>query len=159
MKRVLPLMAAGLIALSLTAVAFWAGGPVSGGANPEDVNVVALGNEVYVRHCAGCHGEKLEGQTGLAGPQTQWPIASPASRSHGPYMASSRRPPVSHDQAWRETAPCPRGLRERHARLRWHSYRQGDMGGSVVHHEHLATEATRVPKAYRQRLQGPSQQR
>jgi mono/diheme cytochrome c family protein len=31
-------------------------------ANPRDPTRIALGSKVYLEHCAGCHGAKLEGQ-------------------------------------------------------------------------------------------------
>ncbi len=39
---------------------FGLGGPTA--LRPADAQVLALGEEVYVTHCAACHGAKLEGQ-------------------------------------------------------------------------------------------------
>ncbi|MBI2584643.1 MAG: c-type cytochrome, partial [Rhodospirillales bacterium] len=33
-----------------------------GGADPDDANQVALGEQLYRAHCASCHGVNLEGQ-------------------------------------------------------------------------------------------------
>jgi mono/diheme cytochrome c family protein len=53
-------VAAGVLA---TAASYLAGDPTdSGRADPTDPLLVAHGQQVYVTHCAACHGPQLEGQ-------------------------------------------------------------------------------------------------
>ncbi|MHA1536310.1 MAG: c-type cytochrome [Alphaproteobacteria bacterium] len=62
-----PLMIAGLSATLLLAGAGWWFGVRDAGAgsqiiSPGDRALVALGGPLYAKHCASCHGAKLEGQ-------------------------------------------------------------------------------------------------
>ncbi|HEY0857585.1 MAG TPA: cytochrome c [Albitalea sp.] len=53
--------AAALVAAVLAGLAGCGGGP-DGGIDPKDAAQVARGEPLYRRHCASCHGAKLEGQ-------------------------------------------------------------------------------------------------
>ena len=55
----------GAAVVAVTAAAgwiFWPSPISTGRADPDDARKVALGEAVYRRHCASCHGAKLEGQ-------------------------------------------------------------------------------------------------
>jgi mono/diheme cytochrome c family protein len=54
------LVAATVFLAGAIAVALW--NEARSPANPDDAEQVAQGRTVYVRHCASCHGLKLEGQ-------------------------------------------------------------------------------------------------
>lgn len=74
------LIAAGAAA-AILALAWWQFGDAKPGRiDPDDARVVALGREVYAKHCASCHGANLEGQ--------------PDWRSRGP---NGRMPAPPHD--------------------------------------------------------------
>ena len=65
MKRSQVLLAAAAIGAVVLVVAIsnLAPKPASAGLlKPDDVQVTALGRQVYATHCAACHGAKLEGQ-------------------------------------------------------------------------------------------------
>ena len=68
-------------AAAILALAWWQFGDANPGRiDPDDARLVALGREVYAKHCASCHGANLEGQ--------------PDWRSRGP---SGRMPAPPHD--------------------------------------------------------------
>lgn len=74
------LIAAGAAA-AILALAWWQFGDAKPGRiDPDDARLVALGREVYAKHCASCHGANLEGQ--------------PDWRSRGP---NGRMPAPPHD--------------------------------------------------------------
>jgi mono/diheme cytochrome c family protein len=74
------LLAAGAAA-AVVALAWWQFGDAKPGRiDPDDARLVALGREVYAKHCASCHGANLEGQ--------------PDWRSRGP---NGRMPAPPHD--------------------------------------------------------------
>lgn len=74
------LIAAGAAAAILV-LAWWQFGDAKPGRiDPDDARLVALGREVYAKHCASCHGANLEGQ--------------PDWRSRGP---NGRMPAPPHD--------------------------------------------------------------
>ena len=70
------------VAVVAAAVAWWWVGSVAIGADPDDPRQVALGRTVYAQHCAGCHGDKLQGQ--------------PKWRER---LANGRLPAPPHDEA------------------------------------------------------------
>ena len=69
-----PLLIAGLLAL-LAACDRLGGDPLR--LRPDDVQVLATGKQVYDRHCAACHGAKLEGQP-------DWRTRDPSGRLPAP---------------------------------------------------------------------------
>jgi len=74
------LLAAGTAA-AVVALGWWQFGDTKPGRiDPADARLVALGREVYAKHCASCHGANLEGQ--------------PDWRSRGP---NGRMPAPPHD--------------------------------------------------------------
>ena len=74
------LIAAGAAA-AILALGWWQFGDAQPGRiDPDDARLVALGREVYAKHCASCHGANLEGQ--------------PDWRSRGP---NGRMPAPPHD--------------------------------------------------------------
>lgn len=82
MNRLFPLLAVSLLAAC--------GDPaIDSKANPADAQQVALGAKVYARHCAACHGAKLEGQPNWRSP-----------------LPSGRMPAPPHDESghtWHHT--------------------------------------------------------
>ena len=64
-SSVLGLVVSALALLTVLAAAIWfamRGAPAGSGADPNDARQVAHGKEIYLRHCASCHGARLEGQ-------------------------------------------------------------------------------------------------
>ena len=76
-KRILLPTVGGLVILFLGALAFWRGGQGADRADPDDARLVALGQEVYARHCAACHGDRLQGQP-------DWRVRKPDGRLPAP---------------------------------------------------------------------------
>lgn len=78
MRRPGPLILAGA-AIALAGAAAWMLWPAAppGRADPDDAALVALGAEVYRRHCASCHGANLEGQPA-------WRVRKPDGRLPAP---------------------------------------------------------------------------
>ncbi len=68
MKSVLWIGIASALALALLSalLAMFVGNPFApappGSLRPDDARLLAIGEQVYVRHCAACHGEQLQGQ-------------------------------------------------------------------------------------------------
>ncbi len=58
----LALTLASVIGLIVAIVVLWPHAPPRPRADPADTQQVALGRDVYMQHCASCHGAKLEGQ-------------------------------------------------------------------------------------------------
>lgn len=56
------LYADALVAVALVGLVAGCGGRVEGRIDPKDAEQVARGEPLYRRHCASCHGAKLEGQ-------------------------------------------------------------------------------------------------
>lgn len=50
---------------------------------PDDVQVTALGRQVYATHCAACHGAKLEGQPNWRQPDAQGRLPAPPHDASG----------------------------------------------------------------------------
>ncbi len=61
-KRIFALVVGGAGVVVLAAAGAWFWSKSNEGARPDDVDQVRLGQAVYVKHCADCHGARLEGQ-------------------------------------------------------------------------------------------------
>jgi S-disulfanyl-L-cysteine oxidoreductase SoxD len=62
-RRACRALATGLVLLALAGCdGLWGGRPPALRLQPDDPKVLALGKQVYDRHCAACHGARLEGQ-------------------------------------------------------------------------------------------------
>lgn len=72
-------LALGAAAIGLAVLAAWALWPsaTTGRADPDDPRQVALGETVYRRYCARCHGARLEGQP-------NWRVRKPDGRLPAP---------------------------------------------------------------------------
>ena len=78
MSRVLLAGTAVLAILAIgTALALWQPEPDPGRADAENAEQVALGKTIYAKHCANCHGDKLQGQP-------NWRIRRPDGRLPAP---------------------------------------------------------------------------
>ena len=86
MKRSRLLLAAAAIGavVLVVAVSRWAPKPASTGLlKPDDVDVTALGRQVYGAHCAACHGAKLEGQSNWRQRDAQGRLPAPPHDASG----------------------------------------------------------------------------
>lgn len=64
--------------------AVWAFWPAPGGrADAGDARLVALGSAVYAKHCASCHGAKLEGQPNWRGRNANGRLPAPPHDESG----------------------------------------------------------------------------
>src|SRR5262245_32117133 len=57
--------------------------PASSRMDPGDINKVVLGANVYARHCAACHGAKLEGQPNWRQPLPNGRMPAPPHDEEG----------------------------------------------------------------------------
>jgi mono/diheme cytochrome c family protein len=76
-RRVYGLAMIALGLLLVSGAALWVTTHRSRGADPDNIQQVALGRSVYVEHCAACHGARLEGQA-------NWPSRKPDGRMPAP---------------------------------------------------------------------------
>lgn len=86
MKRSRWLLAAAVIGavVLVVAIASLAPKPASTGLlKPDDVAVTALGRQVYMTHCAACHGAKLEGQPNWRQRDAQGRLPAPPHDASG----------------------------------------------------------------------------
>lgn len=75
-KRRIALIASGVLVAAAVAAGWWMWGR-AGAIDPGDPRQVALGRQLYARHCAQCHGTELQGEP-------DWQVRRPSGELPAP---------------------------------------------------------------------------
>ena len=76
-------IAIGIAALAVVATVTWLFVPREVRIDPTNTKAVAQGEQLYARHCAGCHGGNLEGQPEWQSRNAQGRLPAPPHDEHG----------------------------------------------------------------------------
>ena len=135
-----------VIAVAFAGAAAWYlnRGDDSPRADATDVELVTLGAQVYVEHCASCHGRNLEGEPNWRYRRADGTLPAP------PHDETGHTWHHSDEHLFRMTKEGPaavvgKGYREHHDGLRRHPRRPRDLGEPRLHQESLAGRRPRGP--------------
>lgn len=78
-----PVALAATAALAVVAFTLWRDGRGTSILQPNDPQVVSAGRDLYLEHCASCHGEELEGQPDWRSPGPDGRLPAPPHDASG----------------------------------------------------------------------------